>query len=656
MKIYERWLHNVFKDMTIKKKMMLMVLVTVNFVLISNAYYQINASSREIEREFALKINTTTHLAALSFSDALWNYNTLGMEVIGDALFVDKEIGYVALKTSEENVLYEKSQTGVAYNETNLRFSEVQINKEERPIGTVVIGFTDYYRDMILRNQLIVMAIGIAIASVALWVMIRVVVNLLTTPIYKLEEGAAAIADGNLSKRIQVDTADEIGKLAEKFNVMTESLEKMIAERDKLYNALLISEEKFSKTFKHSAETIGIVRLEDCRYLELNDTFFETFGYGRDEVIGHTAIEFGLWANEEDAQVTYDLLKRDKVFKNLEVYWRTKSGDVLIGLSSGTIIDISGVPCFIYIWNDITARKKAEEIVIQAKENLEIRVEERTMELNAMNQELRAINEELFDALEQLQSAQERLIETEKMAALGNLVVGVAHELNTPVGICITAASYLASANDEIIKLYETNTIKRQRLEEYLGQSVEVTSMILLNLEKAAKLIDRFKQISVSELKEEMRHFNVSTYLEELLLSLSSKLSASKQTVKVVCAPDLEINSYSGTIGNIISLLLSNALDHAFAPDDEGSIVIEVKQSSNIATLIVSDNGRGMTQEVAEKIFEPFFTTKRGIYGYPGLGLFVVYNLVTQQLKGTILCNSTPNEGTEFIIEWPSEC
>lgn len=536
MNFFEQGMYRTFKDMTIRKKMVIMVLVVVNFVLFINAYYQINSSISETKQELALKISTTTHLAALGFSDVLWNYNTKGMEVIGEALFADREIGFVAVSNLKET-LYEKLQTDSAYQDTFMTYATIEVFKEKRHIGQVKIGFTDYYRKVILRNKMIATFVGIVMASAMLLFLIKGVVNAVTKPIYLLEVGTEEIAKGNLSKRIVLETTDEIGRLAGKFNVMTESLETMIRERDVLCQSLLISEEN----------------------------------------------------------------------------------------------------------------------LIKAKDWLEERVEERTLELNATNQELRAINEQLFDTLDQLQSTQAKLIESEKMAALGNLVIGVAHELNTPVGICLTSASYLEQLSKVFIKEYEDQGVKRHRLEEYLSQSTEATEMIMNNLDKAVKLINRFKQISIDELSDEKRRFNVLSYLEELIFSLSPNLNKEKQSIDLICDPNLELESFPGTFAKIITLLVSNALIHAYEPEEKGKMTLEVFVDEAFGTLIFSDDGKGMTAEVAEHVFDPFFTTKHGTYGCPGLGLFVAYNLVSQRLKGSIACNSVLGQGTQVVIKWSLE-
>ena len=287
-------------------------------------------------------------------------------------------------------------------------------------------------------------------------------------------------------------------------------------------------------------------------------------------------------------------------------------------------------------------------------EELEAKVEIRTQELTATNEELLSVNDELKNTLTRLQEAQSQLIQSEKMAALGGLVAGVAHEINTPVGVAVTAASHLEYLCKEFSRLYEEGNLKRQDLTEFMESVNEAMKIIMVNLRRAADLIRSFKQVSVDQTSEARRSFKVKEYLEEILMSLSSKLKKTKHKIEILCDGDLELDGFPGVFAQVVTNLVMNSLHHAFDPNEEGTITISAGKKDNRFILVYEDNGRGMSPPVRERIFEPFFTTNRG-RGGTGLGLYILYNIVTQQFGGTVECESAVEEGVKFTITFPLE-
>ena len=261
---------------------------------------------------------------------------------------------------------------------------------------------------------------------------------------------------------------------------------------------------------------------------------------------------------------------------------------------------------------------------------------------------------ELSQTLEDLKSAQNQLVESEKMAALGGLVAGVAHEINTPIGIGITAASLLAEKVTKFIELYTNSPIKRSELEKFLDTAMQSSNMILSNLTRAADLIHSFKEVAVDQSSELKRTFKVKQYLEEILTSLTAKLRRTKHKVEIKCDQDIVLDSYPGVVCQIVTNLVLNSLIHAYDGEEEGILTFEFKLEGDRLIFEYADNGKGITPENLSKIFEPFFTTKRG-QGGTGLGLHIIYNLVTQKLKGTICCESQVDKGTRFTIKFPAK-
>jgi len=290
-------------------------------------------------------------------------------------------------------------------------------------------------------------------------------------------------------------------------------------------------------------------------------------------------------------------------------------------------------------------RSAFENEVCNLNEFLEERVESRTRELAAANKELTA-------ALENLSQAQKQLIQSAKMASLGELVAGVAHEINTPVGIGVTAASHLEDKTRLMLEAFRAGELKRTSLEQFLGTCDDSTRMILTNLRRASDLIRSFKQVAVDRSTEERRTFRLRDYLEQVLLSLRPYLKKTAISVELDCDPELEIDSYPGVFSQILTNLVLNALQHAFDPGQAGRIEITLAREQDRLRFAFSDNGKGIAPEHLGKIFEPFYTTYRQ-HGGSGLGLSIVYNLVSRTLGGTIHVASEPGQGTAFNIILP---
>ncbi len=289
---------------------------------------------------------------------------------------------------------------------------------------------------------------------------------------------------------------------------------------------------------------------------------------------------------------------------------------------------------------DITELKEAQAELEKLNQELEQRVRDRTRELE--------------DSLDTLQKAQRQLVESEKMASLGGLVAGVAHEINTPLGLGVTSISFLEEKLDALEKAYSGNSMKRSDLDKFLGIAREAVNSSMFNLRRAAQLIQSFKQVAVDQTSEALREFDVKEYLEEVLASLRPKYKRTNHTVTLNGESGLRVKSYPGALTQVIANLLVNSLLHGFEGIDSGEISISVCADEKHVEIVFADNGRGMTDEQRTKIFEPFFTTRRG-QGGSGLGMHIVYNLVHQKLGGTIVCESEPEKGAIFTIRIPAD-
>jgi signal transduction histidine kinase len=283
-------------------------------------------------------------------------------------------------------------------------------------------------------------------------------------------------------------------------------------------------------------------------------------------------------------------------------------------------------------------RKRAEDKLIQLNLELEKRISERTAKLE--------------QSLKTLQQTQNQLVQSEKMAALGNLVAGVAHEINTPVGIGVTAVSHLLEKTEWMLDIYKKNAMKRSDLETFLDVALNSAQMILSNLKHASENIRSFKQVAVDQTKDEMRLFDVKQYMEEILLSLHPRLKKTAIQVDLTCPDNVEIYSFPGAFSQLLTNLIINSLDHAFVNTPVGTISIEITREDSAITITYEDDGCGISKENLGKIFDPFFTTNRS-KGGTGLGLHIVYNIATHKLNGTIECQSEEGSFSRFIITFP---
>lgn len=294
------------------------------------------------------------------------------------------------------------------------------------------------------------------------------------------------------------------------------------------------------------------------------------------------------------------------------------------------------------MWLEV--KESRDEIAI-LNTDLERRVEERSAELESANTKLSL-------SLQTLQDRQAQLVQSEKMAALGNLVAGIAHEVNTPVGIGVTAASLLEEKMRQFEALFRAGALKKSEFERYLETAIESTTMILANLERAASLMKSFRQVATDQSTEAPRRFRVNEYLSDVLLSLRPRLKRTPHEITIDCDPELEIASYPGALSQIITNLLMNSLIHAYDEGQAGHINIRAYREANAVVFVYEDDGKGIPHWNLPRVFEPFFTTRRG-QGGTGLGLNIVFNLAHRPLGGTVDCDSVIGHGARFTLRIP---
>jgi C4-dicarboxylate-specific signal transduction histidine kinase len=259
----------------------------------------------------------------------------------------------------------------------------------------------------------------------------------------------------------------------------------------------------------------------------------------------------------------------------------------------------------------------------------------------------------LETTLRNLREAQRSLIETEKLAALGRLVTGIAHEVNGPVGVSLTIASTLEHKSAAFATEAARGAIKRSSLSEFVRATREASSQLVANINRASELVKSFKQVAPDQHHSDLRSFDIGGVTEQIIKSMRAGLRKQPVHLNVECQPDLTVNSYPEPYGQVLSNLLLNSVTHAFPDGQSGTVDIRVKAlGENEVEVLFADDGCGMNVNVRREAFNPFFTTRRDL-GCTGLGLHIVHNIVTSRLGGRIDLQSDPGNGTTIQMILP---
>ncbi len=274
-------------------------------------------------------------------------------------------------------------------------------------------------------------------------------------------------------------------------------------------------------------------------------------------------------------------------------------------------------------------------------------------QLASLNQELAGRTAQAEEALARLTEAQETLVQAEKLASLGALVGGVAHEINTPVGIALSCASHLADATGRLSALYRADDVGIDDFETYLATAADTAALILANCERAAELIRSFKQVAVDRTSSERRTFDLAATIAETLVSLGPRLRQAGHRMTVACPPGTIMDSYPGALSQVLTNLVMNSIIHAYDDGMSGQLTIVVERPrADTVRIVYHDDGKGIAEEYRGRVFDPFFTTRRGTGG-SGLGLHIVYNLVTGPLRGSVAVTGRAGQGAEFVLTLP---
>ncbi|MGB3365847.1 MAG: ATP-binding protein [Acidaminobacteraceae bacterium] len=487
-----------------------------------------------------------------------------------------------------------------------------------------IMGAVKENQDATLSLVIIVLLIATGIGILLL--------TLIISPIRSSSNAVTKISEGDwnfelIDRKIKTFEVEEL----------IAAFETMRCKMKESFTKLEISESKYRVLIENTDDMIYSITPKGY-IISMNKSFEKEAGAPHNTYIG---VNFAKIFKLKDNVVLWEKNLKEvvesKVTKSLNFEYINKSNiRTILNVKLSPQLNDKGEVEFILGTNTkitelIEAQEKIEELLKLEKKELEKLVEKRTKEL---------------------EDTMAELIDREKLASLGSLVSGIAHEVNTPLGVAVTAGSYLDMINRKMSIEMKSGKISKRSFNEYIDNINESSSIININIARASELIRSFKEISVNQRVEDVALFNLYEYIQSILIALKHEYKNTSHTFEVICPIDLKLNSYQGVFSQIITNLIMNSLLHGFEGVSNGLITIKASKSKDIFELVFKDNGNGISDENLAYIFDPFFTTNRK-QGGSGLGLNIIYNLVTGKLGGKISCESVVGEGTTFIIVIP---
>lgn len=411
--------------------------------------------------------------------------------------------------------------------------------------------------------------------------------------------------------------------------------------------ALRESEARFANLFEMSPIPTSYCFDTDNFTTNYRNAAFETaFGYPRNDTATRSAAELGFWVHPQDSIRARQMRLDAQPVDNWVVELRHADGRHLWASIFGRVIVEPQRRILVTTVFDITEQRRTQSQVEELNARLEDRVRERTAQLQAANAEV-------SQALQTLEQARDRLVQSEKLASLGSLVAGVAHELNTPIGNGLTVASAL----DERVREFADaakRPLQRSTLEQFITETQLAADLLVRSLGRAATLVSSFKQVAVDQTSSQRRSFDLANLLEEVLMTISPAIRHAHCEVVAEVPDGLSFDSFPGPLVQVLTNLINNALVHGFEPGQGGRIRVHATATDpGQIEISVQDNGKGIAPVHIKRIFDPFFTTRLG-QGGSGLGLHIVHNIVTSVLGGRVEVESAVGEGCQFVLHLPT--
>ena len=499
-----------------------------------------------------------------------------------------------------------------------------------------------------LGNQLLSLVAALAGALiVSIWLAWRLQATI-SRPVAEMRKVADAIIDsGDYQLRAPELGEHELGKLARAFNRMLDTLHD--------HNVALAASEAYARRLFHDSHLAQIVAAAENKcFIDCNGAALRLFGLeSRDQLIGSGNLNLSPVIQPDgtlSAAMSAQIWQRLEEDGNIVFEWRYKRSDGEEWDASVHMMSFEhrGNLLIHFSLEDITQRKRDEESLRLLNQELEARVSRRTGELADTNRELQA-------TLESLRRTQHELVQREKLASLGALVAGVAHELNTPLGNSITVCSALEDKIRNLDAEFTNGTMKRSTLAQIIDFLSNGFELLNRNIARATNLVAHFKQAAVDQTSDQRRVFELRQAVVDVVETIEPQFKKSPHRMEVEISEGIEMDSYPGSLGQVVVNLALNALLHGFSASMQGRVrILGRADGPDWIVLQVEDNGCGIPAENLGKVFDPFFTTRLG-QGGSGLGLHIVYNIVVGTLGGSIQLDSRSGEGTFFSVRIPRQ-
>ena len=473
------------------------------------------------------------------------------------------------------------------------------------------------------ERGLIVAAVGLGVLILALAGLVYMMRRHVLAPIGR----AAAALDRVERTRRAPRLAPALFAELDAITVGVERFGDALVETHQSAQALRVGEERLRTILACAPFPVIIARLSDGEVQYFNWQAEILFGSEGSRLTLTRDSRF--FVDPTDSDRLMREVDEEGIAREFEARLNAADGQQFWALLSAVVIQDGDESTIMIAVNDITQRKAFEVETAAARQRAE-------------------------EALADLRRTQENLIQAEKMASLGSLVAGVAHEVNTPVGSALTGITYLGDLTRGVAQRFQAGSLKKGDFTDFLAAANEACTLIEGNLHRAAELIQSFKQTAVDQTSEERRRFDLASYLQDVFTSLHPRLRKAGHTVVFNCQPDLIVDSYPGALFQVLTNLTMNALTHAFTEGVAGRLELSAQMiAPGEIELRFSDDGRGVPRAYLNRIFDPFFTTKRGSGG-SGLGLHIVYNIVHNTLRGSIRVESEEGKGAAFIVRFPA--
>lgn len=605
-----------------------------------NNLTKINANIAQVESSFVEPL-----------ANSLWNFDKEQIEAQSKGIINLPYMQYVKVYEVVGNTEVAIAHQGIFQDKYDIT-AKFDLIHQRQIVGTLFVAASldqvyqqllDDALSILISQTLKIMVVAICILLIIYYTVIRHInkIALYTRNIKLSSHNKNLVLDGrkaNLSA-----SSDELDELVYLLNKMQRRIVAELTDKEIAINALQ-QERDFSATIINSSSTIICCLDADLKIATINPAAVILTGYSQEELNQKNWLDiFVLTERRPELQ---EKLSDNEPLYGIEIDMHDQMGEVNTLLwTFSAFYEGMDVKYLIGFGHDITQQKQVEQQILQLNDQLEDKVNKRTAALTASNAQM-------VQTVEQLKRTQQTLVESKKMASLGSLVAGVAHEINTPIGMSVTTASALQEEIYTLSEHLQGAELSRTYLKHFVEQSQESSKQLHSNLKRAAELISSFKQVAVDQSSESCYAFNLKENVEQVAISLKHKIKQSKTQVHIECPDGLAMYSFPGSFVQIYSNLIINSIIHGFHDwSGERNIFINIALQENTLVIDYRDTGRGIAEDIAQRIFDPFVTSQKGSGG-SGLGTHIVYNIVSQLFKGSIEYIAEA-EGARFVMSIP---